>query len=498
MYTAIDYLTKEKDWHISSDPRTYSQYPENYGYRNFIENGIRHDADSNGYHRAMDLYNNNTDNVPSVTHGTVVRATKKGAFGGEVVVEDYNGYYWVYGHLQRDSIKLKKGDKIRQGDLIGLQGNSNYYDNPMNKHLHIQLLAPNANITVGKWYIEGLQIDRYNIKNGDYSPVKGNDTVVKTHLIVAGHGGIDPGAIGNGTNERDFIRNHIVDRVAKYINATPGHKAVVYNKKNNMFVDTQYGAGYGMYWAKSQGYETVTEYHLDAASASARGGHVIVYNGYAPDKIDLGIRDAIKKYVGIRYTHKGHAGISGRNNLLQVNVSANIGVNYRLVELGFITNAADFRAINNNIEALTRDMANAITGGTSSAQSSDNKKPATPKPKPNVTTDKKDPSSKTPRTIGSWQTNKVNGAQYIKAEGTFTVTANDGIISRFHEPSTNAKHGGLAKKGWSTKYDYLVRANGYVWIQYRVNGKGPWKFIPFNSWNSRTGAVGKTAWGTFS
>ena len=99
---------------------------------------------------------------------------------------------------------------------------------------------------------------------------------------------------------------------------------------------------------------------------------------------------------------------------------------------------------------------------------------------------------------GSWQTNKVNGAQYIRAEGTFTVTANDGIISRFHNPSTNAKHGGLAKKGWSTKYDYLVRANGYVWIQYKVNGKGPWKFIPFNSWNSKTGAVGKTPYGVFS
>src|SRR5699024_2322324 len=99
-------------------------------------------------------------------------------------------------------------------------------------------------------------------------------------------------------------------------------------------------------------------------------------------------------------------------------------------------------------------------------------KPTTPKPKPspNKKPSASKPSAskpKTPRTIGSWQTNKVNGAQYIRAEGTFTVTANDGIVSRFHNPSTNAKHGGLAKKGWSTKYDYLVRANGYVWIQYK-------------------------------
>ena len=68
-----------------------------------------------------------------------------------------------------------------------------------------------------------------------------------------------------------------------------------------MYVDTQYGSGYGMYWAKAQGYDSVTEYHLDAASASARGGHVIVYSGFVPDKADLGIRDALQKFVGIRY-----------------------------------------------------------------------------------------------------------------------------------------------------------------------------------------------------
>src|SRR5699024_12253831 len=159
-----------------------------------------------------------------------------------------------------------------------------------------------------------------------------------------------------------------------------------------------------MYWAKKQKYASVTEYHLDAASASARGGHVIVYNGFAPDKIDLGIRDALKKYVGIRYSHKGHAGISGRNNLLQVNVAANIGVNHRLVELGFITNRADFQAINKNIEASTKSTAEATTGGT--AKSTTNKKTATPKPKENATTEKKDPPNNTNRHIRERKNNK--------------------------------------------------------------------------------------------
>lgn len=193
----------------------------------------------------------------------------------------------------------------------------------------------------------------------------GGTNMTKVHLIVAGHGGTDPGAIGNGTNERDFTRSQVVDRMAKFINATPGHKAVIYNKQNNMYWDTSNGGG--MYWAKKQNYASVTEIHLDAASVTARYGHVIIKNGLKADKIDLGIRDTLQKYVGIRYTYDGHAGISGRNDLLQVNVGAQIGVNYRLVELGFITNATDFRNIVNNIDAITRGMANAITGGTSSA-----------------------------------------------------------------------------------------------------------------------------------
>lgn len=180
------------------------------------------------------------------------------------------------------------------------------------------------------------------------------------HLIVAGHGGNDPGAIGNGTNERDFTRAYYVDQIAKYINNTPGHSAVVYDKRQNMYLDTYNGGG--MHWAKKQGFDTVTEIHEDAATAAATGGHVIVYSGFAPDGIDLGMRDSLQKYVGIRYEHKGHRGISGRNNLLQVNVAAEIGVNYRLVELGFITNTRDFNNFKNNNEAIAKDFAKAITG----------------------------------------------------------------------------------------------------------------------------------------
>lgn len=181
------------------------------------------------------------------------------------------------------------------------------------------------------------------------------------HLIIAGHGGSDGGAYGNNTNERDFTRTYFVDQIAAAINSISGESAVVYDKRQNAYLDTYNGGG--LYWAKKQGFTTVTEFHEDGStSSSASGGHVIVYNGFIPDAIDLGIRDVIHKYVGTRYTHKGYNGISGRNNLLQVNVAAEIGVNYRLVELGFITSPKDFRNMKNNHKAISKEIAEAITG----------------------------------------------------------------------------------------------------------------------------------------
>src|SRR5699024_7335429 len=83
----------------------------------------------------------------------------------------------------------------------------------------------------------------------------------------------------------------------------------------------------------------------------------------------------------------------------------------------------------------------------------------------------------------------------IKAVGTFTVGGSR-IMSREASPFLSAPQGGWANPGFKIKYDELVRQDGHVWIGYNQNGKR-W-YLPYNTWNSRTGAVGKNAWGTFS
>lgn len=197
------------------------------------------------------------------------------------------------------------------------------------------------------------------------------------HLIVYGHGQSDPGAVGNGYCERDFTRNVLGPYLEKYARQLKNNTVDFYDKSLDMY--TQSRAGRGAY-SVSTSYASVTELHLDAASPAATGGHVIVKAGFKADSGDLGIAQVVKKYVGWWGSVAGSQGISYRNDLLNLNVFANRGISYRLVELGFITNANDVRNLKNNLDAIAKEMIKAITGeGVSGGGSA---APSTPKPAP--------------------------------------------------------------------------------------------------------------------
>lgn len=187
-----------------------------------------------------------------------------------------------------------------------------------------------------------------------------------TVFIIAGHGkarngGFDPGATGFITKgEHKYMKENLFPAMKKYV----GNADIVFFSDYDVFEH-----GNIVELARKYGKDTtVIECHFDALGPDASGGHVIVKAAYAPDKLDLRLRDAIKSMVGVRYNHKGEQGISGRDNLANVNRTAQAGINYRLIELGFGTNKKDADILMNKTDEYAKKIVEAILNKTTEKQ----------------------------------------------------------------------------------------------------------------------------------
>jgi len=74
------------------------------------------------------------DNVPFQPPATPVSLATIG--GNHVVLDIGGGAYAFYGHLQPGGVKVKPGQKVRRGEVLGVLGNSGQSDAP---HLHFHL-----------------------------------------------------------------------------------------------------------------------------------------------------------------------------------------------------------------------------------------------------------------------------------------------------------------------------------------------------------------------
>jgi hypothetical protein len=79
------------------------------------------------------------DGSPENTPGTLPsNATIQTAGGNEVVVDIGAGHYAFYAHLQPGSIRVRKGQHVTTGQVLGLLGNTGNTDAP---HLHFQIMS---------------------------------------------------------------------------------------------------------------------------------------------------------------------------------------------------------------------------------------------------------------------------------------------------------------------------------------------------------------------
>ncbi|MFK3936709.1 N-acetylmuramoyl-L-alanine amidase [Alkalihalobacillus sp. NPDC078783] len=183
------------------------------------------------------------------------------------------------------------------------------------------------------------------------------------HLLIAGHGTrkngtFDPGATGFiSKGEHRYMKEDLFPAMKKYL--PKGHNVVFHDAYN--VVDR----GNIVALAAQHNASQVTEFHYDAASAAASKGHVIIQVDQNPNNMDLRLRDAIDKMVGVRYNHRSHVGISGRGNLGNANRSVKASYQYRLLELGFGTNKTDADIMVNKVDEYAQALVEAICGSVS-------------------------------------------------------------------------------------------------------------------------------------
>ena len=87
--------------------------------------------------------------VYAAGNGTVEWAARRGGYGNYIVVRHANGYKTAYAHLSRYAKGLRKGQRVRQGEIIGYVGSTGASTGP---HLHYEV------------YIKGTPVNAMKLK----------------------------------------------------------------------------------------------------------------------------------------------------------------------------------------------------------------------------------------------------------------------------------------------------------------------------------------------
>ena len=91
--------------------------------------------------------------------------------GNTVVIKTANGEYLVFAHFKQNSIRVVQGQTVKQGDVLGLCGNSGNSSEP-HLHFHIQNIANMQFATGAKCYFSDILVN--GKMQSEVSPVKGD------------------------------------------------------------------------------------------------------------------------------------------------------------------------------------------------------------------------------------------------------------------------------------------------------------------------------------
>jgi murein DD-endopeptidase MepM/ murein hydrolase activator NlpD len=109
------------------------------------------------FHSGMDFTAPLGTDVYAAGDGTisVVQSSQRG-FGKHIIIDHGFGYTSTYAHL--NDFNVRKGQKVRRGDIIGYVGNTG---TSVANHLHYEIKVNGANVDPVNYYFEDLTPDEY-------------------------------------------------------------------------------------------------------------------------------------------------------------------------------------------------------------------------------------------------------------------------------------------------------------------------------------------------
>jgi len=108
-------------------------------------------------HMGMDFTGKINTPIYATGNGKVVKVDKQRGHGRRIIIDHGYGYKSVYAHL--NGYNVKKGQKVKRGEIIGFLGNSGLSTGP---HLHYEVRKNNKPINPINYYFNDLTADAYD------------------------------------------------------------------------------------------------------------------------------------------------------------------------------------------------------------------------------------------------------------------------------------------------------------------------------------------------
>lgn len=148
-----------------------------YGNRTFYNSVTKKNVTS--FHKGMDIITGST--IVAVADGKVIEArdsikgyTEKDASGNYVIIEHSNGIKSQYCHMKYGSIKVKKGDFVKIGSVLGTMGATGY---ATGVHLHFGIKENNEWVNPEDYILGKKLLFEKNVTNNQTS-----DTYSDTYI----------------------------------------------------------------------------------------------------------------------------------------------------------------------------------------------------------------------------------------------------------------------------------------------------------------------------